>query len=258
MDIIGNYTSHGNISFDDTPINFLLFGDWGKGGNDGDITAVVSNLMGSQDDDRDTSIMVPHSETNKPNLRSNNDDHNLFSSIQRQLNRILSLKIKTKNLSNSRSLRNIQRRLLQSTKTHAITSDTLETIQNNNDNQNQKNNNNNKNKQVYTYQAAIAKSMSSYASELRPAASFIIALGDNFYNDGVSSTSDSLWTSLWSDVRNMPDIMCIYMCKYIYVDSTYIYIILFYIYLSHILVVDRISHEYLNILSMRSICSILP
>ena len=29
---------------------------------------------------------------------------------------------------------------------------------------------------------------------------FIVTVGDNFYTLGVSSTSDSMWASLWSDV----------------------------------------------------------
>jgi len=32
------------------------------------------------------------------------------------------------------------------------------------------------------------------------AAKFILAVGDNFYEDGVASTKDELWTEVWSDV----------------------------------------------------------
>jgi tartrate-resistant acid phosphatase type 5 len=49
-----------------------------------------------------------------------------------------------------------------------------------------------------TNQANIAKAMGSYAETFGP--SFIIAAGDNFYTLGVSSTSDSNWKDLWSDV----------------------------------------------------------
>lgn len=51
---------------------------------------------------------------------------------------------------------------------------------------------------VYTYQAAVASAMSKW-SDIHPQ-DFIVTLGDNFYTNGVSSTSDSLWQTLWSDV----------------------------------------------------------
>ena len=44
---------------------------------------------------------------------------------------------------------------------------------------------------TYTYQVAISESMGSWA-ENNPIA-FVMALGDNFYNDGVASTADSMW-----------------------------------------------------------------
>ena len=39
----------------------------------------------------------------------------------------------------------------------------------------------------------VAKAMGTYASVYTP--SFVLSLGDNFYNNGVQSTSDSLWAS---------------------------------------------------------------
>jgi len=53
-------------------------------------------------------------------------------------------------------------------------------------------------KNKYTYQAAIAKEMAALAS--KSFVSFVVALGDNFYNDGVQSTTDNLWKSYWSQV----------------------------------------------------------
>jgi len=53
---------------------------------------------------------------------------------------------------------------------------------------------------TYTYQVAVAGAMASYANLLTPAPSFIVALGDNFYTNGVESASDSLWDSLWREV----------------------------------------------------------
>lgn len=60
------------------------------------------------------------------------------------------------------------------------------------------NNNNNNNKQ--TYQVAIATAMGEYARSTQYPPQFVIAVGDNFYTKGVTSTTDSLWTSLWSDI----------------------------------------------------------
>jgi hypothetical protein len=56
-----------------------------------------------------------------------------------------------------------------------------------------------KQKQVIN-QIAIAKAMASFASNSHPSPSFVVALGDNFYNNGVSSVTDSLWDLLWKDV----------------------------------------------------------
>ncbi|RYH02093.1 hypothetical protein EON65_47970 [archaeon] len=50
------------------------------------------------------------------------------------------------------------------------------------------------------YQVKIAKAMSDFASAADPHPSFVIALGDNFYNNGVSSSTDKLWDYLWKDI----------------------------------------------------------
>jgi hypothetical protein len=49
-----------------------------------------------------------------------------------------------------------------------------------------------------TYQASIAKAMSNYSNTFNP--SFVVALGDNFYGNGVSSTTDPYWDYLWTQV----------------------------------------------------------
>lgn len=76
--------------------------------------------------------------------------------------------------------------------------------QNNNQNNNKNNNNNNKNNNNNNggayWNVLVAKAMAEYAGS-NPA-DFLIALGDNFYSSGVSSTSDSLWTSLYSNIYN--------------------------------------------------------
>lgn len=48
----------------------------------------------------------------------------------------------------------------------------------------------------YTYQAAVATLMANLASKYD--INSVIALGDNFYNDGVQSTTDSQWSTQWS------------------------------------------------------------
>eukprot|EP01041_Mallomonas_annulata_P000624 gene624-1208_t len=71
---------------------------------------------------------------------------------------------------------------------------------NSNSNKNNGNNNNNKNNGGEYWSVLIAKAMANYASTYP--ADFLIALGDNFYNNGVSSTTDSLWTSVYTNVYN--------------------------------------------------------
>ena len=48
------------------------------------------------------------------------------------------------------------------------------------------------------YQGYTARSMLEVAAMTKP--SFILALGDNFYDDGVNSTEDSMWYSHFRDV----------------------------------------------------------
>jgi len=49
-----------------------------------------------------------------------------------------------------------------------------------------------------TYQAAIGRGMATYAeSQAQLPPSFVLALGDNFYNDGVESANDSQWNTTW-------------------------------------------------------------
>lgn len=56
-----------------------------------------------------------------------------------------------------------------------------------------------KEKKVFR-QMQVATAMGQYAAQTSPKPSFLIALGDNFYGDGVYSTSDPLWQYLWKDV----------------------------------------------------------
>jgi len=54
-----------------------------------------------------------------------------------------------------------------------------------------------------------ADEMSSYVTEVNNDIDFILNLGDSFYNDGVTSTTDPLWDSLFeevydSEILNMP------------------------------------------------------
>lgn len=51
---------------------------------------------------------------------------------------------------------------------------------------------------TYTYQLAVSRALGSWASTNTP--DFVIALGDNFYTDGVASTSDAMWSTHWKQV----------------------------------------------------------
>ena len=51
-----------------------------------------------------------------------------------------------------------------------------------------------------TYQMAVAISMGNFTNTTINKPEFIVALGDNFYTKGVSSTSDNLWKYLWTDI----------------------------------------------------------
>lgn len=50
------------------------------------------------------------------------------------------------------------------------------------------------------YQVQIAAAMGTRAASMIPPPSFIVTLGDNFYSNGVSSSTDSLWNKLWKNV----------------------------------------------------------
>jgi hypothetical protein len=112
-------------------LNFLLLGDWGKGGNTGYISSHISDNDEVDDD-----------ESNKKHLALLQGDGQNISKKEGQINIL-------------------------------------------------------KNDQA-TNQAAIAKAMGSYSDAFMP--SFIIALGDNFYANGVSSSTDSYWDYLWVNV----------------------------------------------------------
>lgn len=56
-----------------------------------------------------------------------------------------------------------------------------------------------KEKKVFR-QMQVATAMGKYANQTSPKPSFVVTLGDNFYADGVYSTTDPLWQYLWKDV----------------------------------------------------------
>jgi hypothetical protein len=56
----------------------------------------------------------------------------------------------------------------------------------------------NNNKVTYTYQMMMSEVMGSWAEIAPPSA--IFALGDNFYDNGVLSTTDSIWETHWKNV----------------------------------------------------------
>lgn len=49
-------------------------------------------------------------------------------------------------------------------------------------------------------QMQVATAMGYYSTDANPKPSFLIALGDNFYDDGVYSSTESRWEYLWKDV----------------------------------------------------------
>lgn len=55
-------------------------------------------------------------------------------------------------------------------------------------------------KKTYTYQVAIAGAMSRWVSEHEVKPEFILSLGDNFYDNGVLSATDTPWTTHWKNV----------------------------------------------------------
>lgn len=55
-------------------------------------------------------------------------------------------------------------------------------------------------RQEYTYQVAVAGGISSYITSSTLNTTCILALGDNFYDDGVSSANDTMWTTHWKKV----------------------------------------------------------
>lgn len=56
------------------------------------------------------------------------------------------------------------------------------------------------NRKQYTYQAAVARAMSTWANHSAVTPSFVVAVGDNFYDDGVQSSTASSWNTLWKYV----------------------------------------------------------
>ncbi|RYY83107.1 hypothetical protein EON63_11985 [archaeon] len=72
----------------------------------------------------------------------------------------------------------------------------------NNKQQDGKNDKNDKsdNKKSSSYQEDLANAMADHAELTYPHPSFVLALGDNFYNDGVSSPEDPLWNTLWKNI----------------------------------------------------------
>ena len=56
----------------------------------------------------------------------------------------------------------------------------------------------NNNKVTYTYQMMMSEVMGSWSEKAPPSA--IFALGDNFYDNGVLSSTDSMWDTHWKNV----------------------------------------------------------
>lgn len=75
-----------------------------------------------------------------------------------------------------------------------------EDFTNNNELMGSDNDANTKKEKKVLRQMQVATAMGNYATKANPAPSFLIALGDNFYDNGVYSSTDALWQYLWKDV----------------------------------------------------------
>jgi hypothetical protein len=51
---------------------------------------------------------------------------------------------------------------------------------------------------------SVASAMAQTAALLNPAPSFVIALGDNFYDHGTPSSTDNIWLYNWKNVYISP------------------------------------------------------
>lgn len=54
-------------------------------------------------------------------------------------------------------------------------------------------------KQTQYNQMSVASAMAQTAALLNPAPSFVIALGDNFYDHGTPSSTDNIWLYNWKN-----------------------------------------------------------
>eukprot|EP01035_Chromulina_nebulosa_P037550 gene37550-50688_t len=59
-------------------------------------------------------------------------------------------------------------------------------------------------KQTQYNQMSVASAMAQTAALLNPAPSFVIALGDNFYDHGTPSSTDNIWLYNWKNVYISP------------------------------------------------------
>ena len=55
-------------------------------------------------------------------------------------------------------------------------------------------------------QSLVASQMALYASAQRPSPSFIVALGDNFYLNGVANDTDNQWANTFREVYSFPSL----------------------------------------------------
>lgn len=114
----------------------------------------------------------------------------------------------TDNTENTESSENIIRFLIMGdwgTQTKANSYSNKRLLENRNRNNNNNNNGNQGNGQNVYMSVLVAKAMATYASTYP--ADFLLALGDNFYNNGVSSVEDALWTTYYKDVYNYDSLM---------------------------------------------------
>jgi hypothetical protein len=147
-----------------TSIQFILLGDWGKGGTTGKYGSSFGVYLNDSEEQASTIVLESLRSQSLETLSEKNSTSTQHSGLQPSAG-------------------------------------------GNNNNGGQKNGGGNGNGKA-SYQVHIAKAMAAFAASTQPAPSFVVALGDNFYNNGVSSASDILWDYLWKDVyiNNYPQL----------------------------------------------------
>lgn len=149
-----------SIPPDPAILRFLLLGDWGKGGKTAKYMSSIEDSFDYFDESQEAADIISASTNGTPSTH------------------------------NTQSLSIADQILNDETNDWALQSN----------DKNRKNNDKNGGKTQSLHQVQIAKAMSDFASNFTPTPQFVLALGDNFYTNGVKNATDKLWDYLWKDV----------------------------------------------------------